>query len=152
MKNYKKGFAPIILILIVVVVIGGGIYYYTQNKKSDISPGTTVKSAKPTTDISYLENAKFTQYLRNNTVLYTIGRQGQCPECDSQKELFGNQYMSLNLAWCDVLTDVSGLDNGPICKEVIQKKYPIWELKDKTLLRGLHSLQKLAEKTGYIIQ
>lgn len=32
MKNYKKGFAPIILIIIAVVAIGGGAYVFTKNK------------------------------------------------------------------------------------------------------------------------
>jgi hypothetical protein len=52
MKNYTKGFAPILLLILIAVVAIGGGYYYVHNKKStdEVSqiPSTTTKSANKT--------------------------------------------------------------------------------------------------------
>jgi hypothetical protein len=45
MKNYNKGFAPIIIILIAVIALGGGAYVYSKkSKKADVSSNTEVDS------------------------------------------------------------------------------------------------------------
>ncbi len=57
MKNYKKGFAPIILLLIVVAAIGGGTYIVVNKNKSN-QLDTNSKSAEAIIKADEMKNWK----------------------------------------------------------------------------------------------
>ncbi|MBX4198589.1 hypothetical protein KW782_04670, partial [Candidatus Parcubacteria bacterium] len=58
MKNYKKGFAPVVLLIIIAVVaIGGGAYYYTQNGVDKTN--TQATSTIQTTNWKTYSNAQY---------------------------------------------------------------------------------------------
>lgn len=67
-----------------------------------------------------------------------------CSHCKEQKELFGNAFRDVTYVECSDMNK----NTLPICVEAGIPGYPTWILGDGTVVRGVQSLEALAEKTS----
>lgn len=72
-----------------------------------------------------------------------------CPHCRNQKSLFGKSAEYLNYIECSTPDGNSQLSQ---CTEKGIEGYPTWIFADGSRENGEVSLEKLAEKTGCILQ
>lgn len=68
-----------------------------------------------------------------------------CPNCASQKRLFGRSAALLPYVECST---ADGKGQLPVCKDAGIEQYPTWEFADKTRLTGVRQLAELADKSG----
>ena len=68
-----------------------------------------------------------------------------CPNCATQKQMFGRSARLLPYVECSTSDGKSQL---PVCKEKGVTGYPAWDFKDSERMLGVLSLQTLADQTG----
>ena len=66
-----------------------------------------------------------------------------CPNCQSQKKLFGKSFAHINYIEC-----ASGNGQSATCQKAKIEAYPTWEFKDGSREIGAQTLEALSEKTG----
>ncbi|MES2437410.1 MAG: Ser-Thr-rich GPI-anchored membrane family protein [Patescibacteria group bacterium] len=140
MKNYKKGFAPIIIVLIILILIGAGAYLYIKSKSPSVDTpilsnklegitnpkvGDTFSSGQKV-DIKWnVNNRKFVIALTNDKSEKTgneiiriasitdssVGHyEYTIPSTPELVKLYGNSGYGFRLLY----TDTDGLDFSPI--------------------------------------
>jgi hypothetical protein len=95
MKNYKKGFVPLVLLVIAVIVIGEGAYIYSKNKSVDKVTGTANMETEPTLTVeqSHTNKTTPTKSIGTNTNIFSSSQYGF--EVDYPKEwTINTQYSS----------------------------------------------------------
>ncbi|OGG45280.1 hypothetical protein A2673_01685 [Candidatus Kaiserbacteria bacterium RIFCSPHIGHO2_01_FULL_50_13] len=71
-----------------------------------------------------------------------------CPNCASQKRLFGRSAELLSYVECSTADSQGQL---AVCKDAGIEQYPTWEFADASRLTGVQPLAVLAEKSGCIL-
>jgi hypothetical protein len=120
MKNYKRGFAPLLIIIVVVAIAGGGGYIYLQNKtpnNSDVQQGSNnagsqVKTDEPKEEKPVAPEAYFPESIGDYKLIENNTKKVQVTDRDCRQ--FGQSQ-----AQEDVKLGVT----GETCSKILKAEY-----------------------------
>jgi len=84
---------------------------------------------------------QFAQCLSDKAAKVFIGE--PCPECDAQKEMFGEAWENIKILGCS-----ESHAKGVICNFAGVRSFPTWEFADGSRIFGKLSFETLSQETG----
>ncbi len=67
-----------------------------------------------------------------------------CPHCESQKDIFGSAFDSVNYVECST----ASRNMNQTCRDAGIEGYPTWDFGDGSRMSGKQTLETLAQKSG----